>query len=145
MTVRALDHVNIRARGDVLATLQAFYCDVLGLVAGPRPPFPRPGYWLYAGSQAVVHLYESEPGETRIPHDDHTLDHFAFACADLAAVEATLRQRGVEFAKAAVPGSGVVQLFVRDPAGHRVELNFATADPARRNVDREHDLRSTPT
>jgi len=128
MTIRALDHVNIRARRDVLDALQAFYCDVLGLVIGPRPPFPRSGYWLYAGPHAVVHLYESEPGEARISHDDHTLDHFAFACADLAAVEATLQQRGVGFAKAAVPGSGVVQLFVRDPAGHRVELNFATGE-----------------
>jgi catechol 2,3-dioxygenase-like lactoylglutathione lyase family enzyme len=125
MTIRAVDHVNIRARRDVLDTLQAFYRDVLGLVTGPRPPFPRFGYWLYAGERAVVHLYEAEPGEARTTHDDHTLDHFAFACADLATVEATLQQRGVAFSKAAVPGSGIVQLFVSDPVGHRVELNFA--------------------
>ena len=128
MTIRAVDHVNIRARREVLDTLQAFYCDVLGLAVGPRPPFPRPGYWLYAGGQAVVHLYEAEPGETRTTRDDHTLDHFAFACVDLAAVEATLQRCGVGFNKAAVPGSGIVQLFVRDPAGHRVELNFAAGE-----------------
>ena len=100
MTIRAVDHVNIRARRDVLDTLQAFYCDVLGLVTGPRPAFPRFGYWLYAGERAVVHLYEAEPGEARSTHADHTLDHFAFACTDLAAVEATLAQRGIAHVRA---------------------------------------------
>jgi catechol 2,3-dioxygenase-like lactoylglutathione lyase family enzyme len=127
MTIRAVDHVNIRARRDVLEVLRAFYCDVLGLAIGPRPAFPRFGYWLYAGERAVVHLYESEPDEARTTYDDHTLDHFAFACTDLAAVEATLARRGIGFARSAVPGTGIVQLFVSDPAGHRVELNFAAA------------------
>jgi|APMed6443717190_1056831.scaffolds.fasta_scaffold40878_4 catechol 2,3-dioxygenase-like lactoylglutathione lyase family enzyme len=125
MTIRALDHVNIRAHRAVLDELKTFYCDVLGLRAGPRPPFPRFGYWLHAGERAVVHLYESEPGEARATHDDHTLDHFAFACDDLAGVVATLERHGLAYRKASLPGRDVVQIFVRDPAGHSVELDFA--------------------
>jgi glyoxylase I family protein len=125
MTIRALDHVNIRAHREVLDVLKTFYCDVLGLRAGPRPPFPRSGYWLYAGERAVVHLYEAEPAETRTTRADSTLDHFAFACDDLAGVVSTLERCGLAYRKVALPGGDVVQIFVRDPAGHSVELDFA--------------------
>ena len=124
MTIRAVDHVNIRARRDVLDVLQAFYCDVLGLVIGPRPAFPRFGYWLYAGERAVVHLYEAEPGEDRRTDAVTTLDHFAFDCTDRPEVEATLQRLGIDYRTAVIPLTGQVQLFVRDPAGNRVELNF---------------------
>ncbi|MCA6113887.1 VOC family protein [Bradyrhizobium sp. WSM 1738] len=33
-----------------------FYCDVLGLENGDRPPLDFPGYWLYSGGTATVHL-----------------------------------------------------------------------------------------
>lgn len=125
MTILALDHVNIRARREVLDVLKTFYCDVLGLRAGPRPPFPRFGFWLYAGERAVVHLYEAEPAEVRTTHVDSTLDHFAFACVDLAGVVSTLERHGLAYRKTSLPGGDVVQIFVRDPAGHSVELDFA--------------------
>jgi catechol 2,3-dioxygenase-like lactoylglutathione lyase family enzyme len=31
-----------------------FYCDVLGLENGDRPPLDFPGYWLYSGGSATV-------------------------------------------------------------------------------------------
>ena len=55
----ALDHVNIKtARLDQLV---AFYCGVLGLDHGRRPPFPFAGAWLYCGQRPVVHLVETPP------------------------------------------------------------------------------------
>ena len=58
-----LNHVSIRTSG--LEACRRFYVDVLGLVAGPRPHFPFPGLWLYAGptsewSNAVVHVIRAE-------------------------------------------------------------------------------------
>ena len=47
-----LDHVNIRTAD--LAGMEAFYETVLGLEAGPRPPFSVGGTWLYCGDKAAV-------------------------------------------------------------------------------------------
>lgn len=39
--------------------------DVLGLRVGDRPPFPFPGYWLYAGSSAWVHVAPAEVNQAQ--------------------------------------------------------------------------------
>ncbi|NOJ43064.1 hypothetical protein HCN58_26410 [Bradyrhizobium sp. WSM 1791] len=39
-----------------LERTEDFYCDVLGLENGDRPPLDCPGYWLYSGGTATVHL-----------------------------------------------------------------------------------------
>lgn len=124
MTTRGLDHINLRADRATLDALKDFYCDVVGLEIGPRPPFPHFGYWLYAGGHPVVHLYQAGADETRLAHGATTFDHVAFRCEDSAGVEALLRDRGIAFRKAVVPASGQVQFFLSDPAGNKVELNF---------------------
>ena len=52
MTVQALNHINIRLPADELRALRDFYCDVLGLVDGARPP----GVGEDADSRAVLGL-----------------------------------------------------------------------------------------
>jgi catechol-2,3-dioxygenase len=126
MPTRGLNHINFHAARDLLDALRDFYRDVVGLEVGPRPNFPRFGYWLYAGGQPVVHLYEAAPDEVRKADVLATFDHVAFSCEDSGAFEAQLRRRGVAYSKALVPGGDqVVQLFLTDPAGNKVELNFA--------------------
>ena len=56
MSVVSFSHYNLRAPRELLDTLRAFYVEAVGLKPGPRPPFTRFGYWLYAGEQAVLHL-----------------------------------------------------------------------------------------
>jgi catechol 2,3-dioxygenase-like lactoylglutathione lyase family enzyme len=124
MTTKGLNHVNLRAPRDVLDQLRDFYCDIVGLEVGPRPPFPAFGYWLYAGGRAVVHLYQAGAEEVRQTNVETTFDHVAFDCEDSEAVEALLRGRGVAYQKAIVPASRQLQLFLVDPAGNKVELNF---------------------
>lgn len=53
-----------------------------------------------------------------------TFDHFAFACADLAATRAHLDAAGTPYSIDAVDVLQQVQLFLRDPAGTGVELTF---------------------
>ena len=124
MATKGINHVNLRAPRALLDALKDFYCDVVGLEVGPRPPFPAFGYWLYAGGRAVVHLYQAGADETRQTGIETTFDHVAFDCEDSEAVEALLRDRGVRYDKAVVPASRQLQLFVVDPAGNKVELNF---------------------
>ena len=47
----SLNHFSIRSLD--LDACERFYCGLLGLTKGPRPPFPFPGLWLYAGDTAV--------------------------------------------------------------------------------------------
>ena len=76
---------------------------------------------------AVVHLYEAEEGEVRQSNSPTYFDHFAFDCTELEAAEEALTKVGVEYHKSVIPLTGQRQVFLVDPAGNRVELNFGTS------------------
>lgn len=128
MPVTGISHYNLRAGRVVLDALRDFYVNVVGLDAGYRPPFSSYGYWLYAGSQAVLHLSEASPGEARAAHVTNTFDHVAFACEDIPAARARLEKFNVRYRSDDVPLTRQHQLFFSDPAGNGVELNFAQSD-----------------
>jgi catechol 2,3-dioxygenase-like lactoylglutathione lyase family enzyme len=122
MTVERLDHINIRT-SDLEAT-KRFFVDVLGLTEGWRPPFNFPGAWLYCGEQAVVHLV----GTTASGNvENAALDHFAFYVRGFDGVVSKLKKHGYRFEARVVPDSGRRQIFMADPNGVRVELNFPSA------------------
>lgn len=125
MTTSGLGHINFHADRALLDALKNFYCDVVGLRQGPRPPFKGFGYWLYAGDEPVVHLYEAEPDEIRRTGVTNTFDHIAFKCHNPRSVEARLRQLQVAHKTVEVPSSRQLQIFVNDPAGNKVELLFS--------------------
>jgi catechol-2,3-dioxygenase len=126
MPAIAFGHYNLRAPRALLDELRSFYTEVVGLEPGPRPPFQRFGYWLYAGGRDVLHLSECEPGESRATSTGPatTFDHAAFRCSGRAQYERLLAERGIRFRRAQVPETGQVQLFFIDPAGNGVELGF---------------------
>ena len=121
MEIRTRDHVNI-STAHPEATL-AFYCEVLGLVddRARRPDFGFPGAWLFAGDRAVVHLnfVDDDPsGPT------NAMDHVAFECVGYESTRAELDTRGIEYQASERPDDELFQLFVLDPNGVKVELNF---------------------
>lgn len=118
MALDGLDHVTLLA-GDLARSI-AFYEGVLGLVSGQRPPFGFPGAWLYVGDRPVVHLVGGRAGGT----GTGAVDHIAFRAVGLSATKSRLAGLGVPFDERTVPGQGLVQLFVHDPDGVRIELNF---------------------
>jgi catechol-2,3-dioxygenase len=125
MPTLGLNHFNLRAPQELMEKLRDFYCDVVGLTVGMRPPFKFSGYWLYAGEQPVLHLAEAAAGEVRAADTATTFDHVAFNCTGLAEFEGRLARLGIRYRMNRVPQTNQVQLFVRDPAGNGVELNFA--------------------
>jgi catechol 2,3-dioxygenase-like lactoylglutathione lyase family enzyme len=129
MPLSRLDHVNIRAH-DLEAT-RDFYVEVLGLREGARPAFSFPGYWLYLGDQAVVHLIGQRSDRVTTP-DSPTgnLDHVAFVGSDMAGLVARLESRGIPMKTRQVPGLAIDQVFVQDPNGITIELNFPTGAAA---------------
>ena len=128
MAVDQLEHFTVRCTD--LERTRDFYAEIIGLKVGPRPPFDFQGYWLYLGEQPVVHLVlESERDDGHPPRADGpvetgALDHIAFRGQDLEATRAVLRARHLEFRERPVPGKPLHQIFVRDPDGVLIELNF---------------------
>lgn len=121
MPVDQLQHVNIRC-ADVEAA-KDFYAGVLGLKVGVRPPFQSTGYWMYLGEHPIVHLVQRPAGEAPMSGRGN-LDHVGFGGVDLAGTRAHLEAAGIPFREQVVPRDGTVQIFVVDPNGINVELNF---------------------
>jgi catechol-2,3-dioxygenase len=128
MATTGLSHFNLHAKRELLDELKEFYCSVVGLQVGPRPPLRNFGYWLYASDKAIVHLYQTDPDEERSTSVATTFDHIAFDCTHRSEVEAMLVRRGLTYRSTLVPDSKQVQFFLQDPAGNGVELNFSSAD-----------------
>ncbi|HSB96228.1 MAG TPA: VOC family protein [Spongiibacteraceae bacterium] len=117
-----LEHFNISGSIELLETVRTFYIEVLGLADGPRPAVPTRGYWLYSGSDAVVHLNESS--DRQAPPRATYLDHIAFACDDVTAMERRLQAHSIEYSINRYPAVNLTQIFLHDPAGTGIELNF---------------------
>jgi catechol 2,3-dioxygenase-like lactoylglutathione lyase family enzyme len=123
VTIRAIDHVNIRAPAADIAKLKQFYCDVIGLSDGWRPEFQSRGHWLYAGPDPLVHLVEGDAVEER--GVQRGVDHVSFRSDELDSFIERLRLRGIDFQLSRVPKLGHRQLLTRDPLGIGVEITSA--------------------
>jgi catechol-2,3-dioxygenase len=103
--------------------LRDFYCDILGLTVGKRVASTTYGYWLYIGTNDVVHLAEYKTPEPPQLNVHGTFDHVSFTCTDMPAMEAHLTNHGVLYTTRILANS-IRQINLKDPAGNGVELNF---------------------
>ena len=140
-----LEHYNLMTKR--LRETVDFYVEVLGLYEGFYPVELGPGAWLYDSSDTpVVHMQEitADSYEARIEktsgrikdgrdgaprefdkvYGAGTIDHIAFACVDIEGFKDRLKQMDVPFGETGVASAAVRQLFLRDPNGIVVELNF---------------------
>jgi catechol 2,3-dioxygenase-like lactoylglutathione lyase family enzyme len=125
MSVGVLDHFNIRTRN--LADTVRFYEDVMGLEKGPRPNFAFPGAWMYSEGKAVVHLVDiSRTDEPQKP-DSGVVHHVAFASRGFDGMKQRLQSKAMPFDARQVPGGDLWQIFVNDPNGVMIELNYEAA------------------
>lgn len=142
MAINKLGHFSVRTTA--LEDSRRFYCDVLGLHVGFRPPFDFPGVWLYRGGDeadyGVVHLigidrndpaglaaYLGDKDEASL-HGSAAVDHLAFLATDLAGMLGRFRSGGIAYRERTVPSLGLHQVFVEDPSGVTIELNFPAAE-----------------
>src|SRR5207248_10914751 len=108
-----------------------FYCDVLGLENGERPPLDFPGYWGCCHGTPDGHA-QAARRHRGAWHGEKIrrygrLDHIAFAATDVEGVRKRLQSKDVKFRESIVPRTGDTQIFLYDPDGVGVELNFPKA------------------
>jgi catechol 2,3-dioxygenase-like lactoylglutathione lyase family enzyme len=131
VSVTDIQHVLVLA-DDIDAT-RDFYRDVLGLRVGDRPALEFPGYWMYSGASACLHIADRgayrehaanvglEVGGVAI--GTGSIDHIAFAASDADELLARVDRSGVSAVRNQIP-SGPRQVFIEDPNGVRVEINI---------------------
>jgi catechol 2,3-dioxygenase-like lactoylglutathione lyase family enzyme len=132
MPVTELNHYFVRAN-DLEAT-KDFYCNVLGFQVMPRPTFAFPGYWLGVNGKIQVHM-----GQAGVEHADRhyigspkdastenagVIDHIAFLASEPGAFIRRFKEMGIEYRPRTFPEFDLYQLFLRDPNGLTIELNF---------------------
>jgi catechol 2,3-dioxygenase-like lactoylglutathione lyase family enzyme len=117
-----------------LEATRDFYQDALGMTEGFRPTLGFPGYWMYIGATPVIHIaewntYTAHSDAKEIPvtapaASTGAFDHVAFNAVNFDAVLERLGRHGVTPARNLVSKSGMRQLFVFDPNGVKIEINF---------------------
>lgn len=144
MPLNALQHYTIRTTR--LRETCDFYVNILGLRDGERPLFDFPGNWLYLGDQAVVHLLginqKDRSGLTDYLGDKApeklsgtgAVDHIAFSATDFVGVRKHIERNGLKFFERKVPDLGLRQIFLEDPNGIKIELNFPAAEAPKRKA-----------
>ena len=126
MPAEQLEHFTLECAD--LKRTRDFYVDLLGLEEGFRPRMDFPGYWLYCGGVPVVHLMKREPAD-RPKVQTGRLDHIAFKCVNPDITLSLLRRADIPYEENKVWEVGLLQVFVHDPDGLQVELNFHGALP----------------
>jgi catechol 2,3-dioxygenase-like lactoylglutathione lyase family enzyme len=117
-----INHVSIQAKN--LRESVQFYTEVFGAELIDTPNFGFPVQWLRIGD-LQLHLFE-RPGSAPIYH------HFALAVDDFETVFRFTQASGLHDARTMgahlneLP-SGQVQLYIRDPGGNLVEVNWPDA------------------
>jgi catechol 2,3-dioxygenase-like lactoylglutathione lyase family enzyme len=113
-----LNHVALLV-GDVGRSCE-FYQGVLGLAPMARPAFDFPGAWFRLGAVQELHLIGGTPGSP-VPGQPRG-NHFALRVEDLEAWRQHLHPLGLIVRGPVRRPDGAMQIFVRDPDGHVVEL-----------------------
>jgi catechol 2,3-dioxygenase-like lactoylglutathione lyase family enzyme len=143
MPIGRLDHYSIRTFD--LEASRRFYTEIMGFISGPRPPFDFPGLWLYASeptpdSNGVVHIIGIDPNnpeglkaylgdkDASALEGTGTVDHIAFRAEGLADMRQRCLKTGTNFRERTVPALGLHQVFIEDPSGVTIELNYPAAE-----------------
>lgn len=132
MAITELNHYFVRATN--LERTKAFYCDVLGLQVMERPDFPFPGYWLGTNGKIQVHMGPAGiPNQelyylgtsVKSPSDNSgVVDHIAFLADEPLSFAKRFDELKMDVRKRYFPEFKLYQMFVRDPDGLMIELNF---------------------
>lgn len=127
-----IHHVALKCRPGKLEATEKFYADFLGMTYAPRPDLGFPGAWLDIGD-TMFHLVEKEDPEELDPWYRRTesgsaVDHIAVKAHGFDEMKAKAVAAGIDWRQMSIPDAGLWQLFLLDPNGVIIELNFPIAE-----------------
>ena len=132
MPISQLEHYLVMTH-DIEKT-KDFYQDVLDFRVGFRADLGFAGYWLYLDEIPVIHIaewdsYTSHSNSQGIPvttpgPSTGVFDHVAFNGTDAQEMIAKLVRLKIPFHRNDVPVANLIQLFLYDPNGLKIELNY---------------------
>ena len=129
MRATRFTHVSIHAY-DLEESLR-FYVEVFGMRRVPSPDFENPVEWLELGDQQL-HLFKRDTPAPEFHHIGIDVDDFEAAYR--LASERGLFDREAWSPNARVLIDGAVQMYLRDPAGNLVELDWPDVTTLDRSV-----------
>jgi len=141
MRISHLEHFLIIA--DDIEKTTSWYVDNLGFSVGETPDFGVPVNWLYLGDRDVIHVAQSNvsnsskrPVATRseITRGGRPIHHVAFRASGLDETLVHLQANEIEYVEQQANGQNVYQVFLQDPNGITVELNFSAEEAAGRQA-----------
>ena len=148
MPIKDLHHIAIKCKSDKLKESEEFYTKVLGMGLADRPDLGFPGAWLDMDG-TMFHLMELEfppevdPWYAR-KEAGSALDHVAVKAHNFDAFKKQAIEQGVDWRQNIIEGAGLWQLFVLDPNGIIVELNFDIADEPKDSKGPDDGMRYPP-
>ena len=138
MPLSHIEHFLVAA--DDIDGTRDWYARVLGMKPGAHPDFGFPVHWMYVDGVDVVHIGPSakQAGEIQRRYLGRTsqqsaegtgaIDHIAFRATGLRAMLEHLKREKVPFSQRRANGQALFQLFLYDPNGIKIELNYAAAE-----------------
>ena len=133
MPLNLMEHYLVLS--DDMELTRDFYIDVLGLQDGFRPELGFPGYWLYLDKIPVLHIaewlsYTAHSEKLGIPvttraQGTGAFDHIAFNGTEPEDMVKCLEKHNIAHERNDVPHASLVQFFLNDPNGVKIELNFS--------------------
>ncbi|MEQ8164630.1 MAG: VOC family protein [Alphaproteobacteria bacterium] len=128
MALLDLHHVTIKARD--LEETERFYVEILGMEKVARPEFDFPGAWLQMG-RTMFHLmggYMAVDDQGRFEEGGAAVDHIAMLAKGYDEMKARLLAHGLKVSESIITSPPLWQLFVDDPNGVRLEMNFNSSE-----------------
>ena len=127
-----IHHVALKCKPGKLQATEKFYADFLGMSYAPRPDLGFPGAWLDIGD-TMFHLVEKEDPVELDPwyereESGSSVDHIAVKARGFDEMKQQAIDAGIDWRQMSLPGPGLWQLFLIDPNGVIIELNFPIAD-----------------
>ena len=134
MVRASLNHVSVLARD--LEASTAFYSDVLGLERVPAPKFEVPVQWMQAES-GQIHLFERDMDPVPFYHFGVTVDDFE-GVYQRAKADGLFANWG-ESSNASVYElpDGAAQMYINDPEGNLVEVDYPDFDDVDKSIVEE--------
>ena len=143
MPLLDLHHVAIKSKD--LDETEKFYTKVLGMKKVARPQFKFPGVWLSMG-ETMFHIYGGSAAKTHAGNYKYNVasslvDHIALRAKGFDKMRESLKKHRCKWRQFDIPDFKLWQLFVLDPSGVIIELNYdvkkeprGSKGPTKRNL-----------